>query len=150
MPPLLIRRLGLVWVLLAGPALAGSGLTAVSLDRPADWVSVHPFAKAPSYVAFGPKSEGFADGCGDVGACKLEAAPAPDRPAAVAAARPQSSAGCDPNYSGRCVPMTGRDVDCAGKGGNGPIFVQGPFRVVREDVYDLDADGDGIACEPLH
>ncbi|MBN9246488.1 MAG: acyltransferase, partial [Hyphomicrobium sp.] len=72
MPPLLIRRLGLVWVLLAGPALAGSGLTAVSLDRPADWVSVHPFAKAPSYVAFGPKSEGFADGCGDVGACKLE------------------------------------------------------------------------------
>lgn len=46
--------------------------------------------------------------------------------------------------------MTGRDVDCAGKGGNGPIFVQGPFRVVGEDVYDLDADGDGIACEPLH
>jgi hypothetical protein len=44
--------------------------------------------------------------------------------------------------------MVGRDVDCGGKGGDGPVFVQGPFEVVGSDVYGLDADGDGIACEP--
>ena len=61
----------------------------------------------------------------------------------------EASRGCDPNYSGACVPMTGRDVDCAGKGGDGPLFVQGPFRVVGSDPYRLDSDGDGIACEPF-
>jgi hypothetical protein len=39
------------------------------------------------------------------------------------------------------------DVDCAGGSGNGPAYVQGPFSVVGPDVYDLDRDNDGIACE---
>lgn len=60
-----------------------------------------------------------------------------------------SDRGCDPNYSGACVPKTGRDVDCAGKGGDGPLFVRGPLRVVGSDRYLLDSDGDGIACEPF-
>ena len=52
---------------------------------------------------------------------------------------------CDPNYSG-CVPIAS-DVDCAGGSGNGPAYVQGPVRVIGSDIYDLDSDGDGIACE---
>ena len=53
---------------------------------------------------------------------------------------------CDPNYAGACVPIDS-DVDCAGGGGNGPSYVQGPVRVVGSDIYDLDRDGDGIGCE---
>jgi uncharacterized protein YabE (DUF348 family) len=53
---------------------------------------------------------------------------------------------CDPNYSGACVPIAS-DVDCAGGSGNGPAYVRGPVRVIGSDIYDLDRDGDGIACE---
>jgi resuscitation-promoting factor RpfB len=52
---------------------------------------------------------------------------------------------CDPNYSG-CVPVAS-DVDCAGGSGNGPGYVQGPVRVTGSDIYDLDRDGDGVACD---
>ena len=68
-------------------------------------------------------------------------APAPE-PEPVAAA----PSGCDGNYSGACVPIAS-DVDCAGGTGNGPAYVQGPVWVVGSDVYDLDRDGDGIACD---
>lgn len=53
---------------------------------------------------------------------------------------------CDPNYSGACVPIAS-DVDCAGGSGNGPAYVRGPVRVTGTDHYDLDRDGDGIACD---
>lgn len=52
---------------------------------------------------------------------------------------------CDPNYSG-CVPIAS-DVDCAGGSGNGPAYVAGPIRVIGSDIYGLDRDGNGIACE---
>ncbi|MEX0616649.1 MAG: G5 domain-containing protein [Candidatus Woykebacteria bacterium] len=52
---------------------------------------------------------------------------------------------CDPNYSG-CVPIAS-DVDCAGGSGNGPAYVSGPVQVIGYDIYDLDRDGDGTACE---
>jgi hypothetical protein len=39
------------------------------------------------------------------------------------------------------------DYDCLGGGGDGPYYVQGPFRLTGPDVYGLDADHDGIACE---
>lgn len=58
---------------------------------------------------------------------------------------PAQSDGCDPNYSG-CVPIAS-DVDCSGGSGNGPEYVQGPIRVTGTDIYRLDADHDGIACE---
>jgi hypothetical protein len=54
--------------------------------------------------------------------------------------------GCDPNYSGACVPIAS-DVDCAGGSGNGPAYTSGPVYVVGVDIYDLDRDGDGIACD---
>ncbi|MFC0007462.1 G5 domain-containing protein [Micromonospora siamensis] len=52
---------------------------------------------------------------------------------------------CDPNYSG-CVPVAS-DVDCAGGSGNGPAYVSGPIRVIGIDIYRLDSDKDGVACE---
>jgi hypothetical protein len=54
---------------------------------------------------------------------------------------------CDRNYRGRCLKPNVSDYDCAGGSGNGPYYVRGPIRVVGNDHYRLDADGDGIACE---
>jgi hypothetical protein len=54
---------------------------------------------------------------------------------------------CDANYGGVCVPVAS-DVDCASGSGNGPAYVQGPVYVIGEDIYGLDRDGDGVACEP--
>ena len=53
---------------------------------------------------------------------------------------------CDPNYSGVCVPIA-YDVDCAGGSGNGPAYVSGPVYVIGNDIYGLDRNGDGVACE---
>ncbi len=52
----------------------------------------------------------------------------------------------DPNYSGAFVPIAS-DVDCAGGSGNGPAYVKGPVTVIGIDIYGLDRDGDGFACE---
>jgi hypothetical protein len=56
------------------------------------------------------------------------------------------TSGCDSNYAGACVPIAS-DVDCAGGNGNGPAYVDGPVSIVGWDIYDLDRDGDGIACD---
>lgn len=64
----------------------------------------------------------------------------------VVAVGTRSTRRCDPNYAGACVPIAA-DVDCAGNSGNGPAYVRGPVRGVGYDVYDLDRDGDRIACD---
>ena len=53
--------------------------------------------------------------------------------------------GCHASYT-PCVPVAG-DADCEGGGGNGPAYVSGPVRIIGPDVYELDRDGDGIACD---
>ncbi|MFC6022807.1 G5 domain-containing protein [Plantactinospora solaniradicis] len=63
----------------------------------------------------------------------------------VVAVGTKESRQCDPNYSG-CVPIAS-DVDCAGGSGNGPAYVSGPVRVIGDDIYDLDRDGDGYGCD---
>ena len=63
--------------------------------------------------------------------------------AAVAACQ---SGGC----SGYSAPAyANSDYDCYGGGGDGPNYVRGPFRLNGPDIYDLDRDNDGIACEPF-
>jgi hypothetical protein len=57
---------------------------------------------------------------------------------------PEPASDCDPNYSG-CVPIAS-DVDCAGGSGDGPAYT-GPVTVTGSDIYDLDSDSDGTACE---
>lgn len=64
----------------------------------------------------------------------------------VVAVGTRTAAKCDPNYEWVCVPIAS-DVDCSGGSGNGPAYVKGPVKVVGDDIYDLDADGDGIGCE---
>lgn len=59
---------------------------------------------------------------------------------------PEPTTNCDSNYTGACVPVAS-DVDCGGGSGDGPEYVYGPVRVVGADIYDLDRDGDGIACD---
>ncbi|MFD1338750.1 G5 domain-containing protein [Microbacterium lemovicicum] len=61
-------------------------------------------------------------------------------------APPAPTAECDPNYADACVPIAS-DVDCAGGSGNGPAYLDGVARVVGSDIYGLDRDGDGLACE---
>ncbi|MET8650351.1 MULTISPECIES: excalibur calcium-binding domain-containing protein [Nocardia] len=60
----------------------------------------------------------------------------------AATAAPES--GCHPSYT-PCVPYAS-DVDCKGGSGNGPAYT-GRVQVIGPDEYDLDRDGDGIACE---
>jgi hypothetical protein len=80
--------------------------------------------------------------------------PQPKKQAPVPAPRPRPkpppppeapSANCDPNYGG-CVPVAS-DVDCEGGGGDGPAFLSRPVEVTGSDVYGLDSDDDGVACE---
>jgi hypothetical protein len=54
---------------------------------------------------------------------------------------------CDINYSEQCVPVAS-DVDCAGGRGDGPAYATGPILVIGDDIYGLDRDKDGVACEP--
>nr|WP_236602679.1 G5 domain-containing protein [Microbacterium sp. 8M] len=67
-------------------------------------------------------------------------------PPAPFTAQEEPSGQCDSNYADACVPIAS-DVDCAGGSGNGPAYVQGPVRVIGQDIYRLDNDGDGIGCE---
>ena len=55
---------------------------------------------------------------------------------------------CHPAYQGTCIPPAVRDADCFGMGGDGPWIVRDEnVRIVGEDVFRLDVDFDGIACE---
>ena len=56
-----------------------------------------------------------------------------------------SSTGKCNGYS-PCLPPAS-DYDCEGGGGDGPQYAQGPIRVTGSDPYELDSEGDGIACE---
>lgn len=56
------------------------------------------------------------------------------------------SATCNTNYAIGCVPIAS-DVDCADSGGDGPAYLSTPAKVVGKDVYQLDSNGDGWACE---
>lgn len=71
--------------------------------------------------------------------------PAPKKQVPTPSEAYEPISNCDPNYFG-CVPIAS-DVDCAGGSGDGPEYVRGPASVIGEDVYGLDRDGDGVACE---
>ncbi|MEQ1933810.1 MAG: hypothetical protein ABL962_08025 [Fimbriimonadaceae bacterium] len=60
----------------------------------------------------------------------------------------QAAAACDPHYrSDVCVPIAS-DVDCWPGEGDGPVYVEGPFEYEGDDIYGLDRNKDGVACEP--
>jgi hypothetical protein len=53
---------------------------------------------------------------------------------------------CDPNYRGACLDPNSYDYDCEGGSGDGPDYT-GLVRVVGDDHFDLDRDGDGLGCD---
>ena len=52
---------------------------------------------------------------------------------------------CTTGYKPCLAPAP--DYDCAGGSGDGPMYAVGPIYVTGSDPYDLDSEGDGIACE---
>jgi endonuclease YncB( thermonuclease family) len=82
-------------------------------------------------------------GGGPVRLSKSECKPPPDPPSQPPS-RPRPPANCQ-GYDPCLTP--GPDVDCAGGSGDGPRYVNGPVYVNGDDPYDLDRDGDGVACE---
>ncbi|RKQ84984.1 hypothetical protein C8N24_6615 [Solirubrobacter pauli] len=84
------------------------------------------------------------DGAGTPPGCVAYAA----EQAAEVEAEPADNGGgdCDPNYAGACLKPDSPDYDCAGGSGDGPDYT-GPVQSVGDDPYDLDRDGDGLACE---
>ena len=56
----------------------------------------------------------------------------------------QPSQSCTPGYTPCLAPAY--DYDCEGGSGDGPKYT-GYVTVTGADPYDLDADGDGVACE---
>jgi hypothetical protein len=60
-------------------------------------------------------------------------------------AKAKTIAKCNSNYS-KCVPIAS-DVDCKPGKGNGPKYISTPVKVLKKDVYRLDADHDRIGCE---
>ena len=72
--------------------------------------------------------------------------PAPETTTTVAPAPAPGE--CHPAYQRTCIPPTVRDADCFGTGGDGPWIVRDEnVRIVGDDVFRLDLDFDGIACE---
>jgi hypothetical protein len=71
--------------------------------------------------------------------------PTPMPPAPPTATPTPTGSDCHSSYS-PCVPIAS-DADCASGSGNGPVYVEGPVKVIGPDVYDLDRDGDGWGCE---
>lgn len=58
----------------------------------------------------------------------------------------QLASECDPNYSG-CLDPNSPDYDCIGGSGDGPDYT-GTVEVLGVDHYGLDANNNGIGCEP--
>lgn len=52
---------------------------------------------------------------------------------------------CDENYEGACLDPNSYDYDCENGNGDGPDYT-GEVYVVGDDHFDLDRDGDGVAC----
>ena len=53
---------------------------------------------------------------------------------------------CNPSYPDICLQDGIGDYDCAGGSGNGPNYIEGQFRVLPPDPFELDRDKDGIGC----
>jgi len=58
---------------------------------------------------------------------------------------PKVAPGCDDHYALACYPNNQSDVDCV-NGGDGPAWVWGPALIPGWDHYELDPEGDRVAC----
>lgn len=74
-------------------------------------------------------------------------APTPIPAAGILPVVPGPAPSCHASYQGGCLAIGAGDYDCAGGSGNGPNYIGGPIYVVGWDEFELDRDGDGVACE---
>jgi hypothetical protein len=79
------------------------------------------------------------------GSSKTTTATATKTAKATSKTTSKAAAKCDLNYSG-CVTIAS-DVDCKPGSGNGPAYQSTVVKVLKKDIYKLDADKDGLACE---
>jgi hypothetical protein len=84
--------------------------------------------------------------CTSAEKAKVRAGAATPPGCAAYAAQQKARSRCDPNYAGACLKPDSPDYDCRGGSGDGPDYI-GPVRVVGDDHYGLDRDGDGIGCQ---
>ena len=56
------------------------------------------------------------------------------------------STSCHASYADACLKPDSPDYDCTSGGGDGPDYIGRTVRVIGPDVYNLDGDGDGVAC----
>lgn len=74
--------------------------------------------------------------------------PQPASPTPAAESLVPADALCHSSYVDACVPPRAGDVDCPDGTGDGPTYAPTTdFRAVGPDVFGLDRDRDGIACE---
>jgi hypothetical protein len=79
-------------------------------------------------------------------AAAAAAAAATPAPTPTPTPTPEPEPACHPDYEGACLDPNSYDYDCEGGSGDGPDYT-GTVRSVGSDPYDLDRDGDGIACD---
>lgn len=114
--------------------LGTMGVATVALVVVGRWMA--PVAAAPDPVAAVAPTTTVA------------AAAPPATTVTTAPPAPQDPARCHPSYRGTCIPPTVPDADCFGVGGDGPWLVRDyDVQVVGPDVFKLDVDYNGVACE---
>lgn len=59
---------------------------------------------------------------------------------------PHAGASCHPSYD-PCLKISSLDYDCLDASNDGPDYTSGPVTVKGPDQFDLDPDGDGVACQ---
>jgi micrococcal nuclease len=87
-------------------------------------------------------------GLWDSEACEKKPTPTPaiaPTPIKLIPKQEETSSQCHPSYSG-CLNPNASDYDCSGGKGDGPYYT-GAVQVIGPDVFRLDRDGDGWACE---
>lgn len=133
----------------AGQVAAGATVVAVGRNAAGDWLKLESGAWIAAFLVDDAPTNLTVVDAGtaspSASAASPTAAPTPTPLPAQPAVNAPPERACHPSYD-PCVSIAS-DADCAGGRGNGPIYVEGPIRVIGPDVYDLDRDGDGIGCE---
>jgi micrococcal nuclease len=106
------------------------------------YARAYPYAPNTSYAGLFEAAQSTARSGRDGlwGACRYFGAPLHRTPDRSATNTTSQSSNCNPNYSGACIPNSSADLDCSDVNATN-------FRVVGDDVYAFDGDGDKVACE---
>jgi hypothetical protein len=139
-----------------GVTTPDAGVDPELVDACVEWVQFQAYVGDPEGVQVwedaGQTDEGLTSACGSLVSSDPDRAgimrdQLDDMAASASAAEASTTLapGCHASY-GDCLPIV-TDIDCQGSG-DGPVFVAISVIVFGDDVYELDQDEDGLACEP--